>query len=1142
MQALPPGFMVIHGNHPESLRDLLIDWMRRHPLGALENETLLVQSNGIAQWLKLALARAPQDGGLGIAAALDMQLPSRFQWQAYRALLGAQAVPPQSPFDESLLVWRLMRLLPDLLAGPAFAPLAGFLAADDDPRKLHQLAARLADLFDQYQVYRADWLADWAAGHDEIADARGARRPLADEQAWQPALWRALLADVGPALAGSSRAAIHQRFIDAAAARAPDDVPPGLPRRLLVFGISSLPQQALQVLGAISKWTQVLMCAHNPCEHYWADIVADKDLLRAARARHARKPGMPAQIADDALHLHAHPLLAAWGKQGRDFIRLLDEHDDTARHAALFAHARIDLFDDNGGDSLLRQLQDDILALRPLAETRARWPALDGADASLRFHLAHSPQREVEILHDQLLHAFATDATLTPRDVIVMVPDINAYAPHIAAVFGLHARSDARHIPWSLADQGQRRHDPLLNALESLLQLPESRFEVSLLRDLLDVPALRARFGIAETQLPLLHRWVRAANIRWGLHGAQRESLGLPAAGALNTWAFGLRRMLLGYASGEGEIWQGIVPLDEIGGLDAALLGPLARLLETLETHWQALASPAAPATWGERLRALLADFFLTTDTRDGQADAYTLLRLDECLQNWLDACAAAALDAPLALGVVREHWLDALDQTSLGQPFFAGAVTFATLMPMRAIPFRRVCLLGMNDGDYPRTRVPMDFDLMGRDWRPGDRSRREDDRYLFLEALLAAREHLHVSWIARSIHDNSERAPSVLVAQLREHLAAGWRMADGSALLAAISVEHRMQPFNPDYFSGEFPALFSHAREWHAETVADSPAVPLPPHAAGRALTLAELADFLAAPVRAFFRQRLRVYFGQADIQSEDTEPFALDALARWGLQDELIQRLRGVPAAARGSQLAAGLERQRLGGDLPPAAFATLAEALLAEPLQALFARYDRLLAAAPDALAPLAIAHDEADGPRVEDWLDDLRATPEGARARIVLHSGALTRSGKGIRHEKLLPYWVAHLAAHLDGTPLTTWIASQDSALQLAALDPVQARAHWRDLLAAWRQGMCAPLPLAAASAFAFLARGEIDEARKCYETPPGPGLPPPERDRDANLARAWPHFADLEAAGFAELSMRLLEPVRAATREIPETAA
>ena len=345
--------------------------MRRYPLAPLENEIALVQSNGIAQWLKLALAEDPEEddmGGCGIAAAIDVQLPGSFMWQLYRMVLGRDEIPPKSLLDKAPLTWRLMRLLPELIDQPHFEPLQRFLTHDTDLRKRYQLAERLADLFDQYQVYRADWLEDWAAGRHQLRNGRGESKALNPANCWQAELWRALLLDVGEEGMAQSRAGVHQRFIERI--NTLDQAPPGLPSRVIVFGISSLPAQALEALAGLARFSQVLLCVHNPCRHHWSDIVADKDLLRNEYKRQARKAGMPVTIDPQTLHQHAHPLLAAWGKQGRDYISLLDSYDDPSSYRAAFRDGRIDLFSESEPTTLLNQVQDDILELRPLNETR----------------------------------------------------------------------------------------------------------------------------------------------------------------------------------------------------------------------------------------------------------------------------------------------------------------------------------------------------------------------------------------------------------------------------------------------------------------------------------------------------------------------------------------------------------------------------------------------------------------------------------------------------------------------------------------------------------------------------------------------------------------------------------------------------
>ena len=1162
-----PRLILIHGNHPESLRDLLVAWIKRDPLSPLENEVFLVQSNGIAQWLKLALASDPTadgtGGGCGIAAAMDFQLPSRFLWQVYRSVLGKEQVPEISPFDKSRLIWRLMRLLPELIHQPVYAPLSRFLQNDADLRKRFQLAERLADLLDQYQVYRANWLKCWEGGQDILTTRQGDSQPLKPEDRWQPDLWRALLADVTASLADAEmefhmgRAAVHAAFLKKAAQWPEGKTPTGLPHRVMVFGISSLPQQSLEVLAHLGRWIQVIVCVPNPCQHYWGDIIPDKDLLRPKHFRHSVPQGWPSNIREEQLHQYAQPLLAAWGKQGRDFVRLLSEYDSpdsVVQYQGYYTTLGqpVDVFVANDRRTLLEQLQDDIRDLRPPDEARKEAKCIDPSiDRSLRFHVCHSPQREVEVLQDQLLAAFNDDPTLKPRDVIVMVPDIEVFAPSIQAVFGRLGRDDARYLPFTIADQGQLKVDPLLKGLEQLLNLPQSRLGVSEIMGWLEVPAIRQRFGIDESAIPTLHRWIQGAQIRWGLHADHRRRLELPMADdnqgpPQNSWLFGLRRMLVGYALGNtGSEWQGIEPYDEIGGLEAALLGPLVLFIERLEISWQTLQQPATVAEWRQRLNQLLTDFFSPRSSRDG----FTLTRLRQALQEWETTCEEAHLAENLPLSVVGPYWLSLMEDRGLSQRFFGGDITFATLMPMRAIPFRRVCLLGMNDGAYPRSHPPYDFDLMGRDMRPGDRSRREDDRYLFLEALLSAREHLHVSWVGHSITDNSERPPSVLVGQLRDHIRSVWRLADGdpvdNTLLDQLTTVHRLQPFSPDYFPVDphQSRLFTYASEWQPGSVDASAALPsaLPPLTREEPLTLSELATFLKNPVKTFFRERLKVVFDQDDPATEDTEPFMLNGLQSWKLQDELIQVQREAMEASDGSiedseaRRIAALERQLTHiarrGELAEGGFRHVMRDALVEPMATLFDKYRKALTDWPQVVneeEDFALEVSTEEGiVTVADRLSGIRHNNAGERGRVVLESSNLLGTTKSeYRPGKALTHWVRHLAHHLAGGPITTVIISKKGDTTLNPLEPAMARALLSRQIHAWSTGMNRPLPLDIETATTWLRA-----PAKALTTYEGSDNVPGEVQKDACLRRAYSDFASLTASGeFETLALQLVEPL------------
>ncbi|WP_181248693.1 MULTISPECIES: exodeoxyribonuclease V subunit gamma [Halomonas] len=1161
------GLIVLQGNRMEDLRDLTLKWLGRRPLHPLARTLFLVQSNGIAQWLKTSIAERQGEPGYGVCLGTDVALPARFQWQAYRAVIeaveGPGQVPTTSPWDKSRLRWHLMKLLPEALDDPLFEPLARYLREDDEQRKRYQLAERLADLFDQYQVYRADWLTAWEAGDDVLTLPGNRVTEVPDDQRWQPALWRRI-SDALPAdQRHSHRGAVHQRFKRAAeqltreVEQGETACPPEIPPRIVVFGISSLPQQTLEVLAALSSISEVVLCLLNPCQFYWGEIIETQEVLRR-HVRQRRRQGMPAELHHslEQLHLHAHPLLAAWGKQGRDYLQLLSEHDHTDVEAlSALLDDSVDLFLAPPTDTLLGQLQDDILNLRPLAETQAEWPALDPEhDHSIRFHICHSPQRELEVLHDQLLEAFAEDATLEPRDVMVMVPDINDYAPYIDAVFGQFAPGEKRHLPYHVADQQERHREPMLVALETLLSLPRLRFRASEILDLLDIPAIRTRFGLGEGDLSTLQRWIREANVRWGLDASQRAELGLPEHDELHTWRFGLERMLMGYAVGEasddGEDWGDIVPYDEVAGLDATLVGPLYRLIMTLDEVRQSLIESKTASQWDQVLGTMLE----RTLAPGSSAEEALLGRIQAALETWHEEVDSAEVGIRLPLAVVRESWLSRIDQPQLSQSFMMGRITFATLMPMRAIPFRHVVLLGMSDGAYPRRAEAMDFDLMAMrgHYRAGDRSRRDDDRYLFLEALLSARDRLTISWCGRSPQDNGEKPASVLVGQLRDHLGKGWRLPDqpphderslaeeqqmAEALLTALTTEHPLQPFGAGYFLSDSP-LYTYADEWqtlhqrdsrHPDPMAATSAdEALPPWRPEGAIGLSQLSGLLRDPVSALFQQRLSTSMRDEQTLSDDDEPFAFAGLARWQQREALVQPLGQRLAHDRACDPALLIERQvqrqQRAGHYPPPPVGPVIRRQLLERIpdaldhyRELLERYPRSLERAPqlrhDSRLPLP---DSSETLVLEDALSHLHATDSapssgasdegdagagagaGEVARIVLLTSQI-HQGEHFHWSQILRHWPAHLALQCLYPNSPSHLVSPSGVLEIPGMPREQAARRLDALMQRWLAAMQGATPCHPDIAFALLEEYPVAEDA---------AWPPADAQTSATLRKAW----------------------------------
>ena len=1159
--AIRPGLAILQSNRMDDLKSILLEWLRAHPLPPFETETILVQSNGMAQWLKLGLA---SDKGLGISAGVQIMLPSTFLWGVYRKVLGEAKIPASSPLDLEPMTWRIFGLLADVIRSEddTFASLKAFLEEDPRQERRYQLAGQIAGLFDQYQVYRPDWLEAW--GNNQIARDID----LPEDLKWQEVFWRTLIEPLQDGGQSTSRAYLNDQLLTRLEELSTKEMPlpKGLPRRLVIFGISSLPGQTLDAIKALSRKIQILYFVQNPCQHYWADILdaqeAAQEALRFRLKRHKIRSDLVAPVPE-SLHLEGNPLLAAWGKQGRDFVRLLDHLDSPTDYQNWFQ--KIDVFDEVPEERarLLHQIQNAILNRDPLPQKPSDRKRLLWNEDSISFHVAHTRQREVEALHDQLLKLFdrqdGTKNRLLPKDIIVMMPDVDRYAPHIEAVFGQIPVEDPRYIPFSIADRRRRGHHPIHLALEYLLNLPDARLTASEVLDLLDVDPIRRRFELNDSDIALLKRWIMDSGIRWGLDAQHRGPLDPALNFDQNTWKSGLQRMALGYCMGDVRSTEDITPLSDIGGIEGDRLGPLWLFVETLSQYQRDLSEPATPEVWGNRLSNLLGAFFKPGNKEDQQS----IERLEACLRQWQTHCEEARITDPVHLAVVREAWLASLDTPNLTQRFLAGRVNFCTLMPMRSIPFSVVCLLGMNDAEFPRIQPRRVFDLMSLPgaYRPGDRSRRDDDRYMFLEALLSAKDKLIVSWVGRNVRDDSELPPSVLVSQLRDYIEAGWVLAteksdQTKSLLDHLTLKHGLQPFSPLYFTGKTPH-YSYAREWRTVLQEKGPRTPLNAEQSlaspeyHEPLTLLKLERLLKDPSQIFFEQRLGVHFEDQERTAEDLETFELNHLQRHIMGNDMVKAALRSPGMST-PDLDAASRHLRLAGELPFKGFGDIALTELESNAINISEQFDALLkkegwnreTIAP---IPLVLAPFKADGSAslvLEDWLTDLRIRENhpSEQARIEFRPGAILDDGKPKRHS-LVGLWVRHVAASAMGCSLTSYLIAADVTLRLAPLSETDARAWLESMVMGWRSGLNYPLPVALKTSLAWLdakPENQTDEAIKAYEG--DDYFSRGEVKTSEYLNRAYPTAEYLLSgrsgeAGFPDWTQRLYQPLHDAAFEI-----
>jgi exodeoxyribonuclease V gamma subunit len=435
----------------------------------------------------------------------------------------------------------------------------------------------------------------------------------------------------------------------------------------------------------------------------------------------------------------------------------------------------------------------------------------------------------------------------------------------------------------------------------------------------------------------------------------------------------------------------------------------------------------------------------------------------------------------------------------------------------MRAVPFRVVCLLGMNDGEFPRRAQQSDFDLLALPGlgRPGDRSRRDDDRYLMLEALLAARQKLYVSWVGRNVRDNTEQPASVLVSQLRDYLAAGW---DLDPELKDRTTVHALQPFSRRYF--ERGGLLTYAGEWrsaHFDAIAgEMDTAELPPYELeeGFRLKLGELGSFLRQPARFFFRRRLGVNFGELEVVGEDEEPFALNALDRYFLEDTLLDD-SGNPEAQDEVRKVLTVRAGRLAreGVLPIGLVGRQWQQQLVEELVPVRSAWLALGARYPQAAPKLVVSLELAAGGEpiaLDDWIDRLRSNGEHTVWLMQISSKVLDRKGAP-RADKLIGPWLRQLAAGATGNAVAGYLVARDATIEMAPVPQEEAVARLEALVKLWRANLDRPLEVACKTALAHLGGGD---ARETYDG----GFELEGEVGDPCLARLWPEFALLRASG------------------------
>lgn len=1045
---------------------------------SLEPDVVLIPQPALRHWLQQALAER-----YGIAANLDLCTPSEFVWRLLRA--ARPELPDASPWDRERLRWQLYALLGE---NPAALPppvrwhlqLAAANGLGDTSERAmtgnamahYALSDALAAAYDRYQAYRPDWLRDWE------------RNVPASRDDWQAQLWRSLR----QRLRGCPhRAALlgdwltrHDRDADGFAGIAP----PGLPPRVAAFGTIHVSPDVLHMLAVVGQWIELDFYLPMPSAEYWGDAESLRE-----RVRRDGVDSLSAALADAE---RDNPLLTAWGAGGREIVAQLFSYE------VVLPQRETELFVAPGRDTLLHRLQQDVLD-----RAAPRVSAFDPGDVSLQLHACHSKLREVEVLHDQLravLDDPRFDPPLQPRDIAVLAPDIADYLPLARAVFGGLAPDDPRFIPFALADRPQAQSHPLVTMLLDVLALADAPLTASGFRDLLATPAIAHALQLDAAQRARIDGWFAAAGIRWGEDEAARERAG---AGRWREYSFdfGIDRLLSGYAAGDGadasvagadsNHAELIAPYSELEGADADTLDRALAFYRRLRELAAWMRETHAAGEWRARLAAWLQASLAPVPQDEAETQARRLL-----LETLDDFASEAANAGALPAVLVRRALRDALTLPSPHRPWLSGGVTFAGMVPLRTVPFRAICLLGLDADAYPRREPADDINrlvdaIQGRAPRyPGDRSVRDDDRFLFLQLLCAAGDVFYLSYGGRDARDGSVREPSPVIAEL---LDAVERM-HGESMRERLCVQHPLQPFSPRAFGvgddgGVEPRRFSYRKEWAMPAAAAVQANEPPFVTAPLALDAPELLElpdrsalqaFFANPVKAWLQDRLGLRLITREETLDDREPQGSDKLRRYAViaaltaddpwqrnyeEDDDSDVVRRIRARA---ELPPGRDGDALIEDTRPLARGLLAEARAV------------LIASAPSEVV-------EATAP-VAFRFDDVHRDADGHPLRLILEAGKLEgkrRLRAGLDHLLLASVHGATARTVLVGEGKAksgskkAGDAADDAppiAIQtFAGIDRDTAYARLAVLLALWRRGQSEPLPFAPKAGWVYVEK-------------------------------------------------------------------
>lgn len=864
-------FNLVPSNRQEFLLQVLIAYINddytNGALGIFEPSIVMVESQGMKHYVNMGIARQCQ-----VSMNIEFPLITRGIYELCRQILGDDKVPKESPYKREVMVWRIEQLL----RSQAFSNHKEAEFANEywqkalDPNKARfMLAHSTADVFEQYMQFRPYWFDSWQQGSSVFKEDNSVARLL---EPWQKRLWQFLVNEDDWYPAKILQHATNEFEVGKF----------DLPKVIYIFVVNAFTEEQLKFLVTISQQVDIYLFHLNPCVEYWGDLVSEKTLIKQKL-----KKKLKSELDSFANQESLNTLLSNLGTQGRTLfnqLKNIDYLDYTDNH--LFEHP---INDNTSQDAtLLRAIQQDLIT----AQQGHSLPLQ--LDNSVSVHDCHSHLREIQVLHDFLLHIINEDENIQPHDIIVLCPAVEEYAPYVKGVFRGPYDEDVQDDPklvCSIADRAPLDADPTVAMFMDMLALPDSRFSVSTIIDYLQIESVQNTFSLNQDDVEVCEKWIASANIYWGKDASHKSSvLGVEKCEQTYTWEWGLERLLKSALySTEEKANLPFGMLESVEGLSMHTLGKLVLFIDTLQTIYSESQKHRTMGDWLNYMRTDIVLNLFESNKNSRSVDAI-LKALEQINSNLLKA----DYNEIVSLSVAREALKQILSKPDPLNQFNTGQVTFCSMVPMRSVPFKVICILGLNDGVFPRISQPLSIDLLALDkLKVTDRSRRNEDRYMFLEAIISARDYLYLSYQGRSIKNNSSREPSLVLREFCDYIKRLFELD--------VHNTHPLQPFSVRAFNKNNlkHELYSKRPSFSSPylKIANSECKAIPPMRAEfelpDAITVSSLSQFFKNPLASFAEHHLQLRFDNFIEVQSDVEPFVIDSLTKYQLNVSMLKDL---------------------------------------------------------------------------------------------------------------------------------------------------------------------------------------------------------------------------------------------------------